>query len=672
MFKAKFLSIANEFRKRSVLWHIREVKVIKYFIVLTILLQIIFSSVYIGKVDSEVEVIIVLDDEPASIIAKKYGLPIKFEFIKEIENEKAYKVSLLLKDISRNIPIKIETVFTKVIVGALLKTYSRFIQQMNSIKGLKLLDKDEVYSLELGNSVKMVGADRVWNLRDSIGQNITGKGVKVAVLDTGVNYSIPALGGGFGLDYKVVGGYDFVDNDPDPMDLDGHGTSVATIIAGRNENFSGVAPDAMILAYRVITSEGQTTTSKIIKALEKAVEDGASVVNLSFGGSSLQASLGIALKNMVESNVVVVAAAGNSGPKSKSIEFPSSLNYVICVGASSNIGAGNLKAEFKANELGKSFEAIPLNGTVQTLKPLKGELVYVGLGGKEEVANLDLNGKIAIAKRGKYYFSDKAKNVYERGAIALVVFNNVSDIFVGMLKDMVPIPVISLSGDDGEKIVKELNYRKLTAELSIFEDDYQPAWFTSRGPISPFYIKPNLLAPGDAIVTINLTGKYTNISGTSFAAPHVSGAVALIRQAMPKLGPREIMNLLMDSALPLSTGEELYSVNVQGGGLMQVDNAIKSDFIMDPGYLIFHLSPSNQTEFERSLRIYSLSREKLNITISNIWDNFEVFSLEVENIRMLNKSMIEATLKAKLIKGDFGLYFGWLNISSSKCIQHLP
>jgi Subtilase family./PA domain. len=232
-------------------------------------------------------------------------------------------------------------------------------------------------------------------------------------------------------------------------------------------------------AYRVITSEGKTTTSKIIKGLEKAVEDGASVVNLSFGGSGLQASLGSALKNLVESNVVVVAAAGNSGPKSRSIEFPSSLNYVICVGASSNIGAGNLKAEFKINELGKSFEVIALNGTVHTPNPLNGEIVYVGLGGKDDVVNLDLEGKIAIAKRGKYYFSDKAKNVYERGAIALVVFNNVSDNFVGMLKDRVPIPVVSLSVEDGERIVQELGYRRLTGKLSVLEDDYQPAWFPS-------------------------------------------------------------------------------------------------------------------------------------------------------------------------------------------------
>jgi len=646
--------------------------VIKYFITLIIVFQIIFSSVYIVKGDSEFEVIVVLDDEPASVIVARYGLPFKSETVKEIEKKKAYKVSLLLNDISRNVPIEIEEVFTKVVVGALIKTYSRFIESISSIEGIKLLDKEEVYTIELENNVRMIGAHRVWNLRDNIGQNITGKGIRVAVVDTGVNYSIPALGGGFGLGYKVVGGYDFVDNDPDPMDLDGHGTSVAAIIAGKDENFSGVAPDASILAYRVITSEGRTTTSKIIKGLEKAFEDGASIINLSFGGSGLQASLGSALKNLVESNVVVVAAAGNSGPKSRSIEFPSSLNYVICVGASSNIGAGNLKAEFKINELGKTFEAIPLNGTVHTLKPLNGEIVYVGLGGKDDVANLDLEGKIAIAKRGKYYFSDKAKNAYERGAIALVVFNNVSDNFVGMLKDKVPIPVVSLSGEDGERIVQELGYRRLTGKLTVLEDDYQLAWFTSRGPISPFYIKPNLLAPGDTILTINLAGKYTNISGTSFAAPHVSGAVALIRQAMPKLRPREIMNLLMDSALPLSTGEGLYSVNVQGGGLIRVDSAIESDFVMDPGYLIFHLSPLNQTEFERNLRIYSLYGERLNITISNFWGDYGGFSLMVENVKMLNQSVHEATLKAKLMEGENGQYFGWLNISSSKCVQHLP
>jgi len=647
-------------------------KAVKCLLAFSLLFLMMVSAASVESVDREVEAIIVLNDEPASVLAARYGLPMDSDIIKKVESEKLNEVTSVLDCLSKKAPLTVEEVFTKAVVGALVKTYSRFIQPLSFSEEVGLMEPDKVYHFDLKNSVKMVEADKVWSMRDNVGRNVTGVGVKVAVLDTGVNYSLPALGGGFGPGHKVAGGYDFVDNDPDPMDLDGHGTAVAAIIAGKDDNILGVAPDAMILAYRVITSEGQTTTSKIIRALEKAAGEGASVVNLSFGGSGLQASLGIAIRNLVDSNIVVVAAAGNSGPKAESIEFPSSLNYAICVGASSNLGAGNLKAEFEVAELGRSFEALPLNGTVSTGMPLQGELVYVGLGGGEDVAGLDLRGKIALAKRGKYYFSDKAKNVYDKGAVALIVFNNVSENFVGMLKDRVPIPVASISGEDGERIVEELKHRRLTGKISISEDDYQPAWFTSRGPVSPFYVKPNLLAPGDFVVSANFRGGYTNVSGTSFAAPHVSGAVALIRQAMPNLRPREIMYLLMDSALPLSTGRGLYSVNVQGGGLMQVYNALKSDFIMDPGYLVFHLSPSNQTEFERSVRVYSLSGEELNLTVSRAWNIPDNFNITVERIRMVNRSVFELTLKAKLEKNDLGLYFCWLNVSSSRCVQHLP
>jgi subtilisin family serine protease len=100
----------------------------------------------------------------------------------------------------------------------------------------------------LDNSVSLINAPDIWQLRDSGGDNITGKGVLVAVIDTGIDYMHPDLGGGFGPGYKVVGGFDFANNDSDPMDDNGHGTLVAGIIAA-NGNLKGVAPDANLLAY---------------------------------------------------------------------------------------------------------------------------------------------------------------------------------------------------------------------------------------------------------------------------------------------------------------------------------------------------------------------------------------------------------------------------------------
>src|SRR5215217_3664919 len=85
---------------------------------------------------------------------------------------------------------------------------------------------------------------------------ITGKGVTVAVLDTGIDYNHPALGGGFGPGHRVVAGYDYADDDANPMDTDGHGTGVAGLAAGlpyfyNNQKYQGVAPGADLIALRI-------------------------------------------------------------------------------------------------------------------------------------------------------------------------------------------------------------------------------------------------------------------------------------------------------------------------------------------------------------------------------------------------------------------------------------
>src|SRR5437588_1224518 len=99
-------------------------------------------------------------------------------------------------------------------------------------------------------NITKIRADQVWSTLGS-----RGRGVTVAVIDTGIDYMHPALGGGFGPGYKVKGGFDFVDNDADPMDTFGHGTNVAGIIAAdpfmvNGEQYSGIAPDASLVALR--------------------------------------------------------------------------------------------------------------------------------------------------------------------------------------------------------------------------------------------------------------------------------------------------------------------------------------------------------------------------------------------------------------------------------------
>lgn len=213
--------------------------------------------------------------------------------------------------------------------------------------------------VNLNVSVPLIGADKVWNVKDDNGQNITGKGVNVAVLDTGVDYTHPDLGGCLGKGCKVVDGYDFVNNDNDPLDDHGHGTHVTSTIAGLPPSGSpsasliGVAPGANIIAYKVLDRGGVGLWSDVFAAIDKAVttrldsdsQNDIGVINMSLGldcsyfygeytsycGPDDPASR--VVDNAVDAGIVTVIGAGNSGPDSGTIGSPGTARKAITVGA---------------------------------------------------------------------------------------------------------------------------------------------------------------------------------------------------------------------------------------------------------------------------------------------------------------------------------------------------
>src|SRR6476619_2604496 len=145
-------------------------------------------------------------------------------------------------------------------------------------------------SLDLVTALKQTGADVA---QSELG--LTGRGVRVAIIDTGIDYDNPDLGGCFGRGCRVAKGYDFVGDDynaadvdpviapdPDPDDCAGHGTHVAGIV-GANGEVVGVAPEVPFFAYRVFGCEGSTTEDIILAAMERAWRDGADVINMSLG-----------------------------------------------------------------------------------------------------------------------------------------------------------------------------------------------------------------------------------------------------------------------------------------------------------------------------------------------------------------------------------------------------
>src|SRR3954471_2972934 len=183
-------------------------------------------------------------------------------------------------------------------------------------------------------------------------KSVTGAGVTVAVIDTGIDYTQTSLGGGFGKKFKVIGGYDFVDNDSDPMDETGHGTSVAGVIAAKpytvkGVTYQGVAPDAKLVALRVGTDAG-ISDNNIDRALQWVIKNyktfGISVVNLSLGSGNYttaqtNSAMSADFQKLHDLRIFVTAASGNSndqqsGPISQDgIAYPAADPSVFAVGA---------------------------------------------------------------------------------------------------------------------------------------------------------------------------------------------------------------------------------------------------------------------------------------------------------------------------------------------------
>lgn len=202
-----------------------------------------------------------------------------------------------------------------------LTTKHKNLSSIRNLPSVKRVTIDREVKALVTEGAVQIGADKVWQLQDQQNRTVTGKDVRVAILDTGVDYTHPDLGGCFGSSCKVVGGYDFVNNDADPIDDQGHGTHVAGITAANGE-IKGVAPDATLYAVKVLDENGRGYTSDVIAGIEWALnpdgdattDDQVDVVNMSLG------SLGNPLDEEREvfalaeaAGTLMVVAAGNDG-----------------------------------------------------------------------------------------------------------------------------------------------------------------------------------------------------------------------------------------------------------------------------------------------------------------------------------------------------------------------
>jgi len=492
-----------------------------------------------------------------------------------------------------------------------------------------------------------------------------GSGIVISIIDTGIDLNHPDLEG------QIIGGYDFVDNDEIPEDTNGHGTQVAGIIAS-NGNLKGIAPNSKILMYKV-SEDGESVPSHlIIKAIEKSIEDNADIINISLGINQTNTKIDQVVNKAVKNNIFVVTAAGNFGPELSTIGSPGINPNAITVGATFNNVTSSLVSTFEIDD--KTFNVFPMVGTQALTEPITSQIIFGKYGRANDLLENDVEGSILLIERGSdieneiIYFSDKEKNAANVGARAIIVYNNEPGIFFGeLIHEYVDegyeptIPALSVSRDDG-LIIKEILRSDAKGILDVFYHPDFVAYFSSRGPVSPFYIKPDLVAPGAFINTTDINGEYKISSGTSFAAPHVAGTAALILQKNPELTPQELKSILMiTSEIVYDQFDDRFPIEVSGNGRIDVSKAINAELIIMPPNLIFDLSPTNQIQ-TKHLKINGIDVESMSIRFeeSHIVD-FD-YDLEDENL----------VINAKLTEQSLGKFESRIIINHNEIDYHIP
>ncbi len=503
---------------------------------------------------------------------------------------------------------------------------------------------------------------------------LEGQGIKIGIIDTGIDYNHPDLFG-YGPSGKTVGGYDYVETGEKPLDTNGHGTEVAGIISG-DGNFTGIVPKAKLYVYKVSSTGEGVSSDYIVRAIRQAMQDNVNVINISLGINKTNDEIDNAIDECVKKGIIVVVAAGNNGPLEDSIGSPGKDFDAITVGATYDNLTSSMVATFEVGK--KQYQVLPMVGISNLPNSIQEKIVYGGYGRIEDLKNLNVKDSILLEERGsdikgqKVYFAEKEKNAADFGARALVIFNNETGIFFGELiqpnktSGYTPrIPVISMSGEDGQQL-KSILTSDTVGSLNMFYHPDFMAPFSSEGPVSPFYIKPDLVAPGVFVNSTTLGGKYNITSGTSFAAPHVTGAVAIILQKYPGLSPTDVTSLLAITTDPVTDAYgNLFPIAATGSGRLNITRALESNLIITPHSLVFNLSFDNQSQTEslhiRTLDDTSVPQLKANFSSNESSLSFDYYqSNDILNVKISDNARKE------------GSFDGFLTLDDSKTRYRIP
>lgn len=524
--------------------------------------------------------------------------------------------------------------------GIAIKVQRKDISKISAFNGVTDVTYSESYAFPQ-DAVSNNANVYTTGIYNTDGIEYTGAGMKVAVLDTGLDFSHAAFSkmptdqsviweesditkvlssteaykrsSGLSVDQvyyneKVPFAYDYADDDPDVYpSYSEHGTHVAGIIAGRddnkivnkdtNETFVGVAPEAQLVICKVFTDDldsdmlGGADTVDILAALSDCATLGVDVINMSLGSSC-----GFTEENKEEGGFVVsevyqkiedlgislVVAASNdyssgfgggngtnlaSNPDSGTIGSPGTYSASLAVasinGQEATYIVANQEDENDESNVAFITESADANGNdydfmeqlysiTNTPKDQNLTLNYVVVGGVGSPANYTSSVKrelakgntVALVKRGDITFAEKVENAMMEGAIGCIIYNNVSGTIKMSLGEVEdPIPTCSIGMDAGKMLV---DTTKKNVGTITFSYKYKAGPFMSD--FSSWGPTPNLklkpeITAHGGEITSAVPGGYDELSGTSMAAPNMAGAIALLRQHLSQTYSLEDWNL---------------------------------------------------------------------------------------------------------------------------------
>ena len=513
----------------------------------------------------------------------------------------------------------------------------------------------------------------------------TGEGALIAILDTGFNVEHPSFTMPDGVEGKITKedlpellrdtyviyrqtrekitdtyvspkipfAYDYGDSDTDVMCTSTHGTHVAATAAGSGELY-GTAPGAQLLLMKVFDANNSCKEHTLIMAIEDAVKMGADVINLSLGTLALSSTV-IAMSRLAQvirsaqsKGVHVICAIGNNGragsmgatsdafradaPDYGLVSEPAVLDGTLAVGAAVNriLYAGYVEVAGRKIVYDHSSEAsldqIPtlaeaLGGKSTTLA------VVGGVGRDSDYDTLFVTGKIALIRRGEISFEEKVKTAAEHGAIGVIVYDPQPDgeAFLMTVGTDSPIPAVTVSHKDGEFLSKQQGKAiTVSKKEGVFPAAARGvASYSSYGPSSDLTLKPDICAVGSYVISADVGGAYSVMSGTSMAAPQIAGMAAAFmsenRDVLQAMSPAErsgyVKSSLMSAAEPMreENGVPL-SPRGQGAGVL---SHLPGDILMtgEDGRGSITFGDGNTGEFSLSLTLTNRGEEEKTVTL---------------------------------------------------------